>query len=84
MNKEWMLYKTRERMKQLENMYHAACRDEDLMGNPIKPGTAAVYRSHYKKNIQLLMLIEQLLLTSQSVFIEDADCLAAFDKLIGE
>lgn len=82
MNREWMLLMTRERIRNLKNRYYAACKDKDEHGNPYGKHRALTVRVECKKSIQILTLIEQLLLTSSAVWIEDEDACEGFSKLI--
>ena len=82
MNKQYMLYRLRERVKILSARYYAACKCQRVDGKKIKEGTASVIRAHCKRDLQILALIEQLLLTSKAVFIEEADAIEGFEKLI--
>lgn len=82
MNKEYMLFALRQRKAELEIRYHLACRDKDQYEKPIAKGTAKVLRARIKRDIQLLILIEQLLIGCSSMFIEDEDAIDGFHKLV--
>lgn len=82
MDKEYMLFKVRERIKELERRYKIYVQGLNLKGAELIPGTAALKRCETKRSIQILTLIEYLLLTSNSVFIEDEDALEGFEKLV--
>lgn len=82
MDKEYMLFKVRERIRELERRYKIYATGKNLKGKELIPATAALKRCETKRNLQILILIECLLLTSQAVFIEDENALEGFDKLV--
>lgn len=82
MDKEYMLFKVRERKDILKKNYRIYVQGLNLDGKELIPATAALKRCETKRNFQILCLIEQLLLTSDAVFIEDEDALEGFDKLV--
>lgn len=82
MDKEYMLFKVRERMKELKRRYAIYVQGLGLDGKELIPATAALKRCETKRNLQILMLVEHLLITSQAVFIDDDDAIEGFDKLV--
>lgn len=82
MDKEYMLFKVRERIKELERRYKIYAQGLNLKGQELIPGTAALKRCETKRSIQILMLIETLLITSHAVFIDNEDAIEGFDKLV--
>ena len=82
MDKEYMLYALRQRKEELKRRYYLACRDRDQYDNPIAENTAKVLRARIKRDIQLLILIEQLLIGCSSMYIEDEDAIDGFHKLV--
>ena len=82
MDKEYMLITVRKRIKELTAAYEAACDDKTVDGRSLSSNGAGTKRSRLKRDIQLLILIEQLLLTSRAVFIEDEDAIDGFDRLV--
>ena len=82
MDKEYMLYSLRQRKAELERRYYLACRDKDQYEKPIAENTAKVLRARIKRDIQLLILIEQLLIGCSSMYIEDEDAIDGFHKLV--
>lgn len=83
MDKEYMLFKVRERIKELERRYRIYCSGKNLKGVELIPATAALKRCEVKRDIQMLILIEQLLMvTSNSVFVTDQDAIDGFNRLV--
>lgn len=82
MNKEYMLYSLRQRKSELERRYYLACRNKDQHEKSIAENTAKVLRARIKRDIQLLILIEQLLIGCSSMYIEDEDAIDGFHKLV--
>jgi hypothetical protein len=84
MNKDYMLAAIRQRIKDLEQIYYTACNNKTLSGKQLSKSGAAVLRSHTKRDICILTLIEELLVTSTLVNIVNDDAIAGFDKLMKE
>ena len=82
MNKQYMLLALRRRLKELQRRYVLACNNKDQQGIVISKGTAGVLRARIKRDMQLLCLIEQLLITSAAVYITDDDAIDGFNKLV--
>lgn len=78
MNKEWMLLSVRERIKVLERQFKDLNKQCTLNPSPY----CTVTKSRVKKTLELCILIEQLLLTSKAVYIDDEDACNGFDKLM--
>lgn len=77
MDREYILFKCRKRIEELREKYFTYCKERT-----VKKNTAALRRAQIKRDIQVLMLIEQLCLTSRAVFIEDEDAIDGFMKLV--
>lgn len=84
MDKEYMLKKVRARIDKLRQNYLGYVSNTSPDGREVSANYAAVQRSMIKRDICILSLIEQLLVTSKAVFIEDEDAVSGFEKLIGE
>lgn len=82
MDKEYMLRALQRRYKVLEDRYVYACQSKNETGTPVKEGTAAAIRTQCKRDLQILTLIEYLLTTSKSVFIDNDDAIDGFHKLV--
>lgn len=82
MDKEYMLLKCRARLKELRARYHKACLNQNENGDAIPIATAATNRSNLKRDISILVLLEQLLVTSKAVYIEDEEAIDGFDRLV--
>lgn len=81
MDKEYMLLRCRLRQKELKFKYNKACQCKDIKGNNITEQYAAQIRYNSKRDLDILALVEYLLLTSKSVFIDDDSAIEGFDKL---
>lgn len=77
MDREYILYRCRLRIEQLKKKYFEYVNDKS-----INKGTAALRRAQIKRDIQILMLVEQLCLTSKAVFIDDENAVDGFMKLV--
>ena len=84
MNKDYMLAAIRQRLKDLKKQYYAACQDKTIAGRQVSKSGAAVLRSRTKRDICILTLVEELLVTSEAVNIFNEDAIAGFDKLMKE
>lgn len=84
MDKEYMLKKVNARLKVLRDKYIIYLTDHDEDGREVSAGYGKQLRTKTKRDICILTLIQKLLLTSSSVYIEDDDAIMGFDKLIGE
>lgn len=82
MDKEYMLVTVRRRIKELLKEYEAACNDKTVDGRSLSSNGAGTKRSRLKRDIQLLTLIEQLLISSKAVYINDSDAIDGFDRLV--
>ena len=82
MDKEYMIYALRQRKAVLRKRYYLACRNKDQYEKPIAESTAKVLRARIKRDIQLLILIEYLLIGCSSMYIEDEDAIDGFHKLV--
>lgn len=82
MDKEYMLVTVRRRIKELLKEYEAACNDKTVDGRSLSSNGAGTKRSRLKRDIQLLTLIEQLLISSKAVYIDDSDAIDGFDRLV--
>ena len=82
MDKEYMLITVRRRIKELLKEYEAACNDKTVDGRSLSSNGAGTKRSRLKRDIQLLTLIEQLLISSKAVYIDDSDAIDGFDRLV--
>lgn len=82
MDKLYMMLKVRERMATLHLKYKAACHCKAVNGKELTAGAAAAVRTQCKRDMCILALIQQLLETSQAVYIEDEDAIEGFDKLV--
>lgn len=82
MDKEYMLYKLKQRLVELETQYKQAVLGLDLDGKELKASYALLLRAKIKRDIQILLLIEQLLITSKLVYITNEDAIDGFMKLV--
>lgn len=82
MDKLYMMLKVRERLKALQKKYKSACHCKTVSGKELTDGAAAAVRTQCKRDMCILTLIQQLLETSQAVYIEDEDAIEGFDKLV--
>lgn len=82
MDKEYMLVTVKRRIKELLKEYEAACNDKTVDGRSLSSNGAGTKRSRLKRDIQLLTLIEQLLISSKAVYIDDSDAIDGFDRLV--
>ena len=84
MDKEYMLRKISARLETLRKRYVIYLTDHDEKGREVSVGYGKQLRTKTKRDICILTLIQYLLITSSSVYIEDDDAIMGFDKLIGE
>lgn len=77
-----MLVTVKRRIKELLKEYEAACNDKTVDGRSLSSNGAGTKRSRLKRDIQLLTLIEQLLISSKAVYIDDSDAIDGFDRLV--
>lgn len=83
MNKEYMLSRIEQRIKELTRRYYLLVNNKNKYGEVIKNKCASVYRSKVKRDIQLLKLLYELLKhVDDKMFITDNDSLDAFHKLV--
>lgn len=83
MNKEYMLELVRTRIAELEKRYKLACSCKDDNGNDITQGAASAIRTLSKKDLQILMIMEQLLFfTYKDFFLDDDDLIEGFHRLV--
>ena len=80
MDKEYMLNTIRARLKQCETLYRSYFSTDT---GPSKSASgAACMRSRYKRDIELLKLLEYLVMyCPDNMLIESADIIAAFDRI---
>lgn len=60
MDKEYALLTLRERIEILKERYRLACHGLNEYGVELKKGVADTYRTGYKREMQLCMLVEEL------------------------
>ena len=81
MNKEYMLFKLRQREVILRKRKAKAALCKDVQGNSISKSKANNTITKCNRDLRLMALIEYLLLQSQAVWIEDAEAIAGFEML---
>lgn len=81
MNKEYMLFKLRQRETILRKRKAKAAIQKDVQGNSISRSKANNTITRCNRDLRLIALIEYLLLQSQAVWIEDQDAIAGFEML---
>lgn len=80
-NKEYMLFKLRQREVILRKRKAKAALCKDVQGNSISKSKANNTITKCNRDLRLIALIEYLLLQSQAVWIEDQDAIAGFEML---
>lgn len=85
MNKDYMLRMVQQRLTVLRTQYRNACNGKTLTGKDASYMGAAVLRSRLKKEICIITLLEELLLTADDdLYIDNEDAELGFDKLMKE
>lgn len=84
MNKEYMLVKIKKRIERLRNNYLCYVEGKAPDGKKLSSASATVRRSEIKRDICILVLLEQCLRATSAVYIEDPDAVLGFEKLMGE
>ena len=82
MDKEYMMYAIKSRLQVLEKRYKNLCLNLDEDGNEISEKVAVVYRSHVKRDYQILILVQSVLEACDDCVINDDDAIDAFMKLV--
>lgn len=82
MNKEYMLAVVRKRIAYLTKCYSAAVNNKTIDGRELTPNGAGSKRAKLKRDIQILILLQELLLKYTGSMIENEDACEAFDKLV--
>jgi len=79
MDKEYMLLMVNKRLEELAEAYK-----QNVSGhsNATTQSSASCLRSRIKRDICILELVKELLLTSKAVYIENEDACLGFDKLL--
>jgi hypothetical protein len=73
MDREYALIVLQERMKTLKHRYQMLCHGLDEQGNDVNRDVAATNRSLLRKDLDLCMLVEELLICTESdwLFLSD-------------
>lgn len=83
MNKQAMLSGVSRRLTELEGAYASACEGKSDAGNMYTKNSAAVSRSRLKRDIQILMLIQELAVGVRDGYeINDDDALEGYERLV--
>lgn len=80
-NKEYMLFRLREREAVLKKRKAKACVRKDEDDQPISNSKANSIITRCNKDLRLIALFEYLLLQSQAVWIDDPEAIAGFEML---
>lgn len=82
MNKEYMLAVVRKRIAYLSKCYTAAVNNKTIDGRDLTLNGAGSKRARLKRDIQILILLQELLLRYSGDVIDNEDACEAFDKLV--
>lgn len=83
MNKQTMLSGISRRLTELEGAYASACEGKSDTGSAYTRNSAAVARSRLKRDIQILLLMQEIVVGIRDNYeINDDDALEGYERLV--